>query len=56
MTQGPAMRRDATRCDVIRLVALGGDAMKSYIAVLASYGMTSHRAAGPCDDLRHIVN
>ena len=70
MTQGPAMRRDATRCDVVRLslrlfstlsdvvrlVAVGGDAMKSYIAVLASYGMTSHRAAGPCDDLRQIVN
>ena len=42
--------------DVVRLVAVGGDAMQSYIAVLASFGMTSHRVAGPYDDLRHIVN
>ena len=41
---------------VVRLVAVGGDAMQSYIAVLANFGMTSHRVTGPCDDLRHIVN
>ena len=42
--------------DVVRLVTVGGDAMQNYIAMLASFGMTSHRIAGPCDDLRHIVN
>ena len=42
--------------DVVRLVAVGGDAMQSYIAMMANFGMTSHRVAGPCDDLRHIVN
>ena len=42
--------------DVIRLVAVGGDVTQSYITVLASFGMTSHRVAGPCDDLCHIVN
>ena len=66
------MRCDATRCDVVRLslridffsilsdvvrlVAVGGDAMQSFIAVLANFGMASRRVAGPCDDLRHIVN
>ena len=64
------MRRDALRhrtivaqnrlfsilSDVVQLVAVGGDAMQSYIAVLANFGMTSHRIAGPCNDLRHIVN
>ena len=70
MTQGPAMRRDTLRRraivaqnrlfsilnDVVRLVAVGGDATQSYIAVLANFGMTLQRVAGPCDDLRHIVN
>ena len=42
--------------DVVQLVAVGGDAMQSYIAMLAKFGMTSHRVAGPCDDLHHIVN
>ena len=65
MTQGLAMRRHAIVAqnrlfsilsDVVRLVAVGGDAMQSYIAVLANFGMTSHRVTGPCDDLRHIVN
>ena len=65
MTQGLAMRRRAIVAqnrlfsilsDVVRLVAVGGDAMQSYIAVLANFGMTLHRVAGPCDDLRHIVN
>ena len=42
--------------DVVRLVAVGGDAMQSYIAVMANFGMMSHRVAGPCNDLRHIVN
>ena len=42
--------------DVVRLVTVGGAAMQSYIAVLANFGMMSHRIAGPCDDLRHIVN
>ena len=70
MTQGLAMWRDALRrraivaqnrlfsilSDVVRLVAVGGDALQSYIAVLANFGMTSHRVAGPCDDLHHIVN
>ena len=64
------MRHDALQCcaivaqnrlfyilsDVVRLVAVGGDAMQSYIAVLANFGMASHRVAGHCDDLRHIVN
>ena len=48
------MRRDALRRRVI--VAVGGDATQSYIAVLTNFGMTSHRVGGPCDDLRHIVN
>ena len=39
--------------DVVRLVAVGGDAMQNYIAMLASFDMTSHCVAGPCDDLRH---
>ena len=70
MTQGHAMRRDALPrraivaqnrlfsilSDVVRLVAVGGDAMQIYITVLANFGMASHRVAGPCDDLRHIVN
>ena len=72
MTQGHAMRCDATCCDVVRLslridffsilsdivrlVAVGGDAMQSFIAVLANFGMASRCVAGPCDDLRHIVN
>ena len=67
MTQGPATRCDVVRLslridffsilsDVVRLVAVGGDATQSYIAVLANFGMTSHRVAGPCDDLHHIVN
>ena len=70
MTQGLAMRHDTLQhcvivaqnrlfsilSDVVRLVAVGGDAMQSYIAVLANFGMMSHRAAGPCNDLRHIVN
>ena len=70
MTQGPTMRHDALRrraivaqnrlfsilSDVVRLVAVGGDATHSYIAVLANFERTSHRVAGPCDDLRHIVN
>ena len=70
MTQGHAMRRDSLRhraivdqnrlfsilSDVVRLVAVGGDAMQSFIAVLANFGMASRRVAGPCDDLRHIVN
>ena len=34
--------------NVVRLVAVGGDAMQSYIAVLVSFGMVSHRVAGPC--------
>ena len=42
--------------DVVRLVAVGGDAMQSYIAVLASFGMMLHCVTGPCDDLCHIVN
>ena len=42
--------------DVVQLVAVGGDATQSYIAVLENFGMMSHRVAGPCDDLRHIVN
>ena len=55
MTQGLAMRRRAIVAqnrlfsilsDVVRLVAVGGDAMQSYIAVLANFGMTSHRVAG----------
>ena len=51
MTQGPAMRRNALRHhaivaqnrlfsilnDVVRLVAVGGDAKQSYIAVLANF-------------------
>ena len=32
--------------DVVRLVAVGGDDMQSYIAVLANFGMTSHCVAG----------
>ena len=65
MTQGHVMRRDALQrraivaqnrlfsilSDVVRLVAVGGDAMQSYIAVLANFGMASRRRA-----LRHIVN
>ena len=34
--------------DVVRLVAVGGDAMQSFIAVLANFGMASRRVAGPC--------
>ena len=70
MTQGLAMRCDALRrrvivaqnrlfsilSNVVRLVAVGGDAMQSYIAILANFGMTLHCVAGPCDDLLHIVN
>ena len=67
MTQVVARPRDVVRLslridffsilsDIIRLVAVGGDATQSYIAVLANFGMTSHDVAGPCDDLRHIVN
>ena len=70
MTQVVARPRDALqRCaivaqnrlfsilsDVVRLITVGGDATQSYIAVLANFGMTSHRVAVPCDDLRHIVN
>ena len=54
------MRRDALRrraivaqnrlfsilSDVVRLVAVGGDAMQSFIAVLANFGMTSHASRG----------
>ena len=29
--------------DVIRLVAVGGDAMQNYITMLASFGMMAHR-------------
>ena len=61
------MRRDVVRLslridffsilsDVVRLVAVGGDAMQSDIAMLANFGMTLRRVAGPCDDLCHIVN
>ena len=46
----------STLSNVVRLVAAGGDAMQSYIAMLASFGMMSHRVTGPCDDLCHIVN
>ena len=70
MTQVIARPRDAMRrvvivaqnrlfsilSDIVRLVAVGGDAMRSYIAVLASFGMMLHRVAGPFNDLRHIVN
>ena len=43
--------------DVVRLFAVvGGHATQSYITVLANFDMTSHRVAGPCDDLRQIVN
>ena len=70
MMQGPVMQCDTLRrraivaqnrlfsilSDVVRLVAVGGDAMQSYITVLANFGMTSHHVAGPCDNLRHIVN
>ena len=70
MTQVVARPRDALRrraivaqnrlfsilSDVVRLVAVGGDATQSYIAVLTNFGMMSHRVVGPCDDLRHIVN
>ena len=31
--------------DVVRLVAVGGDVMQSYIAVLANFGMASRRGA-----------
>ena len=41
--------------DVARLVAVGGDAMQSYVAMLASFGMASRHVAGPCDILCHIV-
>ena len=41
--------------DAVRLVAVGGDAMQSYIAVLASFGITSHRVMGPCDDLHRVM-
>ena len=70
MTQVVARPRDALRrcaivaqnrlfsilSDVVRLVAVGGDATQSYITVLANFGMMSHRVVGPRDDLRHIVN
>ena len=39
--------------DVVRLVAVGGDAMQSYVAMLASFGMASRCVAGPCDVLHH---
>ena len=42
--------------NVVRLFAVGGDAMQSYITVLANFGMALHCVVGPCDDLRHIVN
>ena len=42
--------------DVVRLVTVGGDAIQNYITMLASFGMMSHCVAGPCDNLRHIVN
>ena len=59
MTQGHAMRHDSLRrraivaqnrlfsilSDVTRLVAVGGDAMLSFIAVLANFGMASRRGA-----------
>ena len=34
--------------DVVRLVAVGGGAMQSYIAVLANFGMMSQGLATTC--------
>ena len=39
--------------DVVRLVTVGEDAMQSYIAMLASFGMASRHVTRPCDDLSH---
>ena len=66
------MQCDATRCDVVRMllridffsilsdvvqpVAVGEDAMQSYITVLVNFCMALHCVAGPCNDLCHIVN
>ena len=64
------MRRDALRrranvaqnrlfsilSDVIQPVAVGEDAMQSYITVLVNFCMALHCVAGPCNDLCHIVN
>ena len=45
--------------DIVRLVAVGGDAMQSYIAVQrwqVKNSIASRRVAGPCDNLHYIVN